>query len=305
VSALPILYFDHPFPDPYRDLTDGRAEVVGPDGGLDRADGAIIGARRRWDGAAVAEGSRLRVISRVGVGYDNVDVAGVRAAGVTVCNTPEGPTVSTAEHTITLMLAIARGLPAEQARAREGLPGAPVGTAMEVDGRTLGLVGFGRIARRVARAGSALGMRVVAHDPFIGGDDTAGVELVGLDRLLAESDVISLHAPGGEATRHLLDASTLAAAKRGVLVVNCARGTLIDQDALLAALDDGQVGGAALDVTEPEPLPAGHPLLDHPRVIVTPHIASNTAAGRRRLYSMSIENALNVLAGRPASIVTA
>ena len=305
MSDLPVLYFDHPFPDLYRDLTDGRAQVVGPEHGLETADGAVIGAKRRWDGAALAAASRLKVVSRVGVGYDNVDVASVRAAGVTVCNTPEAPTVSTAEQTITLMLAIGRDLPKEQATARMGLPGVPVGTAMEFDGRTLGLVGYGRIARRVANVGRALGMRVIAHDPYVSTGDAEGVELVGFDRLLADSDVISLHAPGGSSTHHMIDAPTLARVKPGVLLVNCARGTLVDQDALLAALADGRVGGAALDVTDPEPLPIGHPLLEHPRVIVTPHVASNTAAGRRRLYAMSIDNALNVIGGLPASVVLA
>lgn len=121
--------------------------------------------------------------------------------------------------------------------------------------------------------------------------------------MFAESDVISLHAPAVAETHHMINAASLATMKPGVYLVNCARGGLVDQDALLGALESGQVAGAALDVTDPEPLPVGHPLLQHPRVIVTPHVASATVEGRRRLYAHAIDNALNVLAGRPASIV--
>lgn len=299
---LPVFFLDTPLPEPYVELIAGRALMVGPDDAdLARADAIIAGAKRPWNADAFALAERTRVISRVGVGYDNVDVAAATAVGIVVCNTPFGPTVSTAEHTIALMMAIGRELPAQQARAREGLPGSPVGTALEFDERTLGLIGYGRIARRVGAVGLALGMRVVAYDPYI--SSAGAVELVSLPELLADSDVISLHAPATSETHRLIDAAAMAAMKRGVLLVNCARGGLIDPDALLAALDSGQVGGAGLDVTDPEPLPVGHALLTHPRVIVTPHIASATVAGRRRLYQQAIDNAFDVLAGRPATTV--
>ncbi len=148
-----------------------------------------------------------------------------------------------------------------------------------------------------------MGMSVLAYDPYL--TEAEGCELVDLQRVFTESDVVSLHAPAVADTHHLINAASLATMKHGVYLVNCARGGLVDQDALLAALDSGQVAGAGLDVTDPEPLPVGHPLLSHPNVIVTPHVASATVAGRRRLYSHAIDNALNVLAGRPATIVTA
>jgi D-3-phosphoglycerate dehydrogenase / 2-oxoglutarate reductase len=299
---LPILFFDHPLPDAYRDLVEGRAIAVGPDDAdLGTAQAVLAGAKRSWNAEAFALGSSMKVISRIGIGYDNVDVPAAAAAGVIVCNAPEAPSVSTAEHTLMLMFAIVKNLPAQTERARQGLPGATTGTALELDGTVLGLVGYGRIARRVGAAARALGMRVLAYDPYL--SDAEGAELVGLDRLFAESDVISLHAPAVADTRHMINADTLASMKRGVYLVNCARGGLVDQDALLSALDSGQVAGAGLDVTDPEPLPEGHPLLLHPKVIVTPHMASATVAGRRRLYSHAIDNALNVLAGRPATIV--
>ncbi len=307
-SDLPTLFFDQDFPSVYADLTDGRANVVGPgDEHLTNADGVIAGARRPWDAAAFALGHRLRVISRTGIGYDNVDVAAAHAAGVVVCNAPDAPTVSTAEMAITLMMTIGRDLPAQQARAREGLPGAAIGSTLEFDGCTLGLFGYGRIARRVSAVAQALGMNVITHDPFIDaaslGSSSSAVALVGLDELWSRSDVISLHAPSIPETRHIICAQSISKMKPGVLLVNTARGPLIDQDALVVALDSGRIGAAGLDVTDPEPLPVGHPLLTHPKVVVTPHVASSTTAGRRRLYAMGIENALNVLAGRPATIV--
>jgi D-3-phosphoglycerate dehydrogenase len=303
-QPLPILYFDHPLPDAYRDLVEGRAIAVGPDDAdLAAAHAVLAGAKRAWNAEAFALGPTMKVISRIGIGYDNVDVIAAGAAGVIVCNAPDAPSVSTAEHTLMLMLAVVKNLPAQIEQARQGLPGATTGTALELDGAVLGLVGYGRIARRVGLAATAMGMSVLAYDPFL--TEADGCELVDLDRVWAESDVISLHAPAVAETRHMINATTLAATKRGVYLVNCARGGLVDQDALLAALDSGQVAGAGLDVTDPEPLPQGHPLLQHPNVIVTPHVASATVAGRRRLYSHAIDNALNVLAGRPATIVAA
>ena len=303
-QQLPILFFDHPLPDAYRDLVEGRAIAVGPDDAeLGTAHGVLAGAKRAWNADAFALGPSMKVISRIGIGYDNVNVADATAAGVIVCNAPDAPSVSTAEHTLMLMLAVVKNLPAQTERARDGLPGATTGTALELDGTVLGLVGYGRIARRVGAAARAMGMSVLAYDPYL--TDAEGCELVDLQRIFTESDVISLHAPAVADTRHMINAASLATMKRGVYLVNCARGGLVDQEALLAALDSGQVAGAGLDVTDPEPLPVGHPLLGHPNVVVTPHVASATVAGRRRLYSHAIENALNVLAGRPATIVTA
>ena len=201
-EQLPILYFDHPFPEAYRDLIEGRAVAVGPDDAdLATADAVLAGAKRSWDAEAFALGGALKVISRIGIGYDNVDVAAATAAGVIVCNAPDAPSVSTAEHTLMLMLATVKNLPAQTERARQGLPGAAVGTALELDGAVLGLVGYGRIARRVGIAATALGMSVLAYDPYI--NDAEGCRLVGLDEVFAGSDVISLHAPAVAETRHM------------------------------------------------------------------------------------------------------
>ena len=300
-ERFPLLFFDREFPSEYADLVAGRARVIGPaDDQLADAD-AVVAGLRRWDDDAMARGSNLKVISRIGVGYDTVDVAAATARGIVVCHTPAAPTVSTAEHTVALLLAVTKRLPAMMQRAAEGLPGGSA-DGMELDGRVLGLFGYGRIARRVALAARALGMDTIAHDPFVAeGDD--GTRLMSADDLWRHSDVITLHAPATSDTHHIVNDATLARMNSGAYLVNCARGSLVDHDALLGALKDGWLAGAALDVTEPEPLPSGHPLLVHPGVIVTPHMASSTVEGRRRLYTQAVDNALAVLSGLPATVV--
>jgi D-3-phosphoglycerate dehydrogenase / 2-oxoglutarate reductase len=303
-EALPVLFIDHPLSDLYRSLLDGRATVIGPDvAELPNAHAVIAGATKPWNAAAFSEASpKLKVISRTGIGYDNIDVAAAAAAGVVVCNAPEAPSVSTAEHTLTLMLAITKRLPVHMDRANQGLGGEPVAKSLELDGATLGLIGLGRIARRVAIAAQAMGMHVIAHDPYVT-DAPPGVTLTTKDDVFTRAHIVSLHAPAAAETRHLVNAERLSQMRKGSYLINAARGALVDQTALVAALDSGHLAGAALDVTEPEPLPVGHPLLARLDVIVTPHVASSTEAGRRRLYEHAIDNALNVLAGRPASIV--
>jgi phosphoglycerate dehydrogenase-like enzyme len=301
-ERLPVLFFDRQLPSEYADLVAGRARVGGPgDDQLAEADGVVAGLRR-WDDGAMALGSKLRVISRIGVGYDTVDVAAATERGIVVCHAPAAPTVSTAEHTVALLLAVTKRLPALMRRAAEGLP-AGSAEGMELDGRVLGLLGYGRIARRVAVAARALGMDTIAHDPFVAEGEDHRTRMVSAGDLWQQSDVITLHAPATTDTHHIVNHATLGRMKPGAYLVNCARGSLVDHDALLGALDHGRLAGAGLDVTEPEPLPSGHPLLLHPGVIVTPHMASSTVDGRRRLYKHAIDNALAVLSGSPATVV--
>lgn len=279
----------------------GRAAIAGPaDDALGGVAAAVIGVGRRWDADRFARFPELRVVSRMGIGYDNIDLAAASAANVVVCNAPDSPTVSTAEHTMALLLAVTKELPAMAERAVAGVTGNPSPTSLELDGSTLGLVGIGRIGVRVAAAAQALGMRVIAHDP---GVSSAAVDLVGLDELMQTSDVISLHAPATAATHHMVGRDSISTMKRGVFIINCARGSLVDHDALLVGLESGQVAGAGLDVTEPEPLPVGHRLLGRHDVIISPHVASSTVAGRQRLFAHAFDNALAVLDGRPATTV--
>jgi phosphoglycerate dehydrogenase-like enzyme len=301
----PVFHVDRAITDDDLAHVAGRAELIGPDDAtIPDAIAAIIGIRHEWNAERFARFPGLRVVSRMGIGYDNVDVTAATAAGVVVCNAPDAPSVSTAEHTLALILAVTKELPTQQARARRGTGGPAVATALELDGATLGLVGLGRIARRVGTAASALGMEVIATDPMLDASPVAGIRLVEFDDLLATADVVSLHAPATEATHHMISEAALARMRSGAHLVNCARGSLIDHDALLRALDSGRLAGAALDVTDPEPLPVSHPLLDRENVIITPHVASSTTAGRRRLFDHAFDNALAVVEGRPATIVT-
>ncbi len=299
-AAAPVFFFDRVVPEGVAEFLQGRAVAVGPDDvDLPDADVVIAGSRR-WNGPAMDLAPRLRVISRAGVGYDTVDVVAATARGVAVCFAPDAPTVSTAEHTVALLLAVTKDIGGWAERSSAAEPGALPG--VELDGRTLGLFGFGRIARRVAMVARALGMNTIAHDPFVVADGP-DVTLVDADALWRRSDVVSLHAPATPSTYHVVDATALAAMPRGSFLVNCARGSLVDHEALLDALERGQLAGAGLDVTEPEPLPADHALRRHPRVVITPHIASHTAVGRLRLYAHAIDNAFAVLAGERGCLV--
>lgn len=263
------------------------------------ADGVVVAADRPWDDAACRRLPNLKVVARSGIGYDNVDVAACAAHGVAACNTPDAPTVSTAEHALALMLAVTKRLKASEARLAAGTAGGPgrlTGPgALELDGRTLGLVGCGRIGSLLGRYAEAMGMTVLVYDPYL--DAAPMGRLVDLDQLWAESDVVSLHAPATAETRHIVNTDSLAAMRPGVVIINCARGALVDQEALLAALDSGHVAGAGLDVTEPEPLPPDHPLLGRSNVVVTPHVASTTTVGIVRLVGQALEQALIWLRG--------
>ncbi len=279
-------------------------EVTVPDGieltdDLSAADGAVVGAQDSWDAAACRRLPRLKVVARAGIGYDNVEVAECAAAGVAACNAPDAPTVSTAEHALALLLAVSKRVKPSERRLEGGLGDyRATHQALELDGRTLGLLGCGRIGSRVARYGAALGMSVLVHDPYL---DPAKAREVGepvpLDELWRRSDAVSLHAPATDATRRIVDAGAIAAMRPGVIIVNCARGSLIDHDALLAGLESGHIAGAGLDVTEPEPLPEGHPLLGRDDVIVTPHVASSTTAGTVRLLDQALGQAAEWLSG--------
>ena len=291
---------------PWRIWIDRRPspEVTVPDGleltdDLSGADGAVIGAGDRWDAEACRRLPRLKVVARAGIGYDNVEVAECAAAGVAACNAPDAPTVSTAEHALALLLAVAKRVKLAERRLQDGLGDyRATHRALELDGRTLGLVGCGRIGSRMARYSAAVGMRVLVHDPYLDPAKAREVgEPVDLDELWRRSDAVSLHAPATVATRHIVNARAIAAMRPGVIIVNCARGSLIDHDALLAGLESGHIAGAGLDVTEPEPLPPGHRLLGRDDVIVTPHVASSTTAGTVRLLDQALGQAAEWLNG--------
>jgi phosphoglycerate dehydrogenase-like enzyme len=277
-----------------------------PYAGLAGAAGAVAGILT-YDGAVMDRAPGLRVIARTGIGVDTVDIPAATRRGIAVCNAPDGPTVSTAEHAVMLMLAVAKNLKHSEAHLRSGTGNYYAAhRAVELDSRTIGLAGFGRIARRVAAAVSGLGMRVVVYDPYIDPDGlpSSVTSTDTLHELLAISDVISVHIPLTDETSHLFNAAAFAAMPQGAVFINTARGGLVDHDALLDALESGHLLGAALDVTDPEPLPPDHPLLHRNDVIVTPHVASGTHAGKRRIFRIALDQVVHVLRGdRPPHLV--
>ena len=211
MNDRPVVFFDRVVPADVADLLDDRLTAVGPDDVDLRPAVAVVSGTRRWDAPTMDGAPHLRVISRTGVGYDNIDVPAATARGIAVCHAADGPTVSTAEHTIALLLAITKLLPAWAAPPRLGA---------ELDGRTLGILGYGRIGRRVAGTARAMGMRTIVHDPFVDPGDE--LETVGLDELWRRSDVLTLHAPATPATRHVVDRAAFAAMADGSFLVNCA-----------------------------------------------------------------------------------
>ncbi len=227
----------------------------------------------------------LRVVGRAGIGVDNVDVHEASRRGVIVMNTPTGNAVTTAEHAISLLLSLARNIPQATASLKAGKWEKSKFEGHEITGKTIGIIGLGNIGRIVAERAQGLKMHVLGQDPVLSVDRAAqlGIELVPLDELFRRSDFITVHTPLTDQTRGIVGAAAFDKCKKGVLVVNAARGGIVDEKALVAALESGKVGGAALDVFEKEPPPPDHPLLGHPRVILTPHLGASTEEAQERV----------------------
>ena len=273
-----------------------HAEVILEDRtALGRVDAWIVRGASRVDSAVLATASpRLRVVGRAGVGVDNIDLDSARQHGVVVLAAPEATTDAVAELTMGLMLALARHIPAGDAAVRRGEWPKAALLGSELSGKVLGLVGFGRIGQAVAARASAFGMTAQAHDAYLQDEviRSGGAEPLPLNALLASSDYVSLHLPLTAETRGFFDASRLAEMKPGARLVCTARGGLIDEPALQRALDDGRLAGAALDVFAREP-PGDLPLLQHPRMVATPHLGAQTVEAQDRV---ALEIAREVLA---------
>ena len=304
------IWFERVPPPEIVDTLPASLEIVTHGDGHDRIEDAelVIAGRLHYDADVIARTRRAWAICRTGIGTDRVDVTAATAAGIVVCNTPDAPTQSTAEHTWALILAVAKRLDRIRERTRRGEPDLyRRHDAVELGGKTLGLVGLGRVGSKVAAIARAVGMDVAAYDPHL--DDTAfaaaGVRRAyDLDTLLRQADVVSLHVPLTPATRGMIGRHELASMRPGAILINTARGALVDHDALLEALERGRLSGAGLDVTVPEPLPPDHPLAARDDVVVTPHVATATDRGRLRLVQAAVANAVAVAEGRrPAGIV--
>lgn len=251
------------------------------------------------DAGMIEAAKHLRVIGRAGVGVDNIDIAAARARGIVVVHTPAAATTAVAELTVGLMLSLIRQIPAADLAAR-----APerfkefraIAAGPELAQLSLGIVGLGRIGQAVGSRAAALGMNVLYHDIREVSPTGFSASAVSLDELLARSDVVSLHVPLTGRTRRMIDGAAITNMKPGALLINTARGAVCDSDALAEALSWGKLGGAALDVTDPEPLSPGHPLLSAPNTIFTPHIGARTPAALRAMEEV-VDDVLRVLAG--------
>ncbi len=269
----------------------------------------VVRSQTKATARLIEAAGKLRVIGRAGVGVDNVDVDAATRRGVVVMNTPGGNTISTAEHAFSLLMSLARNIPQAHGTMKEGRWDRKKFEGVELYGKTLGILGMGRIGTEVARRAMAFGMTVLAYDPYLSATRARAlqVELVeNLDDILPRADFITLHMPSTPETHHMLDARRLALAKKGVRIINCARGGLVDEAALLESIRAGHVGGAALDVYEVEPPPADFALRDEPKIVFTPHLGASTAeaqenvgieiaeAIRAALLEGEIRNAVNM-----------
>jgi D-3-phosphoglycerate dehydrogenase len=279
---------------PLRD--DPRFELVSKPGlkgedltsAIAEADAVLVRSSTKITRESLARATRLKAIGRAGVGVDTIDVDAATERGIPVLTAPEGNTISAAELTMALLLAVARKVPGADRSMKAGEWDKKSFTGTELCGKTLGLIGAGRIGSEVARRARGFAMRVLVHDPFLNTERARAldVEIAGLDEVLDKADVISAHVPLTEATRNLVGRRQIARMKKGVLLLNVARGGVVDEQALVEALQSGHVAGAALDVFETEPLPADHVLRTLPNVVLTPHLGASTSEAQ---HSVAIE----------------
>ena len=262
-------------------------------------DGLVVRSSTKVTADVIGRAHAMKVIGRAGTGVDNIDAQAATRRGILVMNTPGGNTISAAEHAVSMMLALARNIPQAHASLMRGEWERKKFIGIEVFEKTLGVVGLGKIGREVASRAQGLGMKVIGYDPVMTADAALklGIEPVGLDELYRRSDVITFHTPLTAETKYLMNDDTLARCKRGVRIVNCARGGIIDEQALLRALESGRVGGAALDVFEKEP-PKESPLLAHPRVIATPHLGASTEEAQEKVAIQIAHQIADALHGR-------
>jgi D-3-phosphoglycerate dehydrogenase / 2-oxoglutarate reductase len=264
-------------------------------------DALVVRSQVSVDAGLIAAGTRLQVIGRAGVGVDNVDLDAATRAGITVVNAPTGNTIAAAEHTIALLFAVARKLAAADASVRRGEWTRASFQGVQLRGRTLGIIGLGKIGRAIADRARALEMTLVGVDPYVTREQAAlhGIELLELPALLARSDAITVHVPLTRATTSLIDAAAIARMKPGAIILNVARGGILNEAAVAEALRSGHLGGAGIDVFEQEP-PIGSPLLEAPNTVLTPHLGASTAEAQVAVAEEIAAQVLDVLEGRAA-----
>ncbi len=263
-------------------------------------DGLVVRSATKVTAEVIEKAGRLKVIGRAGVGVDNVDADAATKRGIIVMNVPAGNTISTAEHTISMLFALARRIPQAQASLKAGLWERSKFVGVELFGKTLGVVGLGKIGLEVARRAQAMGMRVIAYDPFLSADRLKQLEIqvTSLEQIYAEADFITVHTPLTAETRHLIGAKQIEQMKKGVRLINCARGGIIDDAAVAAAIKSGKVAGCAVDVYEQEPPPKDHPLIGLEQVVYTPHLGASTDEAQRNVAVEVSKQVVDALLGR-------
>ncbi len=264
-------------------------------------DALIVRSQVQVDAELIAAGSRLVVIGRAGVGVDNVDLEAATRAGITVVNAPTGNTIAAAEHTLALLYGVARRTAAADASVRRGEWKRPEFTGLELRGRTIGIVGLGKIGQAIASRARAMEMVVLGVDPYVTAEQAAnhGAELVDFDTMLSRADVVSVHVPLTRATKGLIGRAAIAKLKPGAIVLNVARGGIVDEAAVAEALESGHLSGAGIDVFDHEP-PTGSPLLGAPNTLLTPHLGASTAEAQILVAEEVAAQVLEVLDGRSA-----
>lgn len=254
-------------------------------------DAVIVRSATKISADIMETAVRLRVIGRAGVGVDNIDVKAATQRGIVVMNAPDGNTITTAEHTIALLVSLSRNIAQAHQLTQQGKWDKKSFVGVELNGKTLGVIGLGRIGKHVSSIAKGFGMNVCGYDPFISESNAreSGIALESLENLLQKSDFITIHTPVTDETRGIIGPSAFAAMKDGVRIVNCARGGLINEDALINAIKSGKVAGAALDVFETEPLPPDSPLLNNPKIVTTPHLGASTKEAQEGVASIVAE----------------
>ncbi|MBN1976833.1 MAG: phosphoglycerate dehydrogenase [Anaerolineae bacterium] len=266
-------------------------------------DALVVRSATKVTARVIEAGNRLQVVGRAGVGVDNIDVDAATKRGILVVNAPDGNSIAAAEHAIALMFALARNVPQASASLSEGKWERKQFMGVEVTGKTLGVIGMGRIGRHVARRARGLEMCVIAYDPYVTGDlaEQLGVEMCELDELLAQADFITVHVPKAPSTVGMIGEREFSLVKPSARLINCARGGIVDEGALIKALEAGQLAGAALDVFSAEPPPPDSPLLGHPKVVATPHLGASTQEAQVAVAYDVARQVVDILAGRPAT----
>lgn len=267
-------------------------------------DALLVRSSTKVTSEVIKAAKRLKVVGRAGVGVDNIDVDAATERGIVIVNSPTASSITVAEHTIGLMLSLARNIPFADTSLKNKKWEKKKFMGIELRGKTLGIIGMGRIGLEVAKKAKAFDMKTIAYDPYISEKPVkrSGVEVVDLDTLFSRSDFITLHVPLTDETKHIIGEKAISQMKDGVCVINCARGGIIDENALLKGLESGKVGGAALDVFESEP-PFENPLLENPRFVATPHLGASTKEAQRYASLIACEEVIKILQNEPPRYV--